>query len=218
MKNLIKEEINEIKYLFGYQRGIVISEQPSSEEPIHVESPYLLDKVETAIKITGKINATDEILSNLKGKTLYIYNKPTTCNTASMKNMIGGKEATTDDTVLPFTYTIKNAQINTKESGIGREEVSSVASVIYMELEPSKTSFVDDDLKFAIEPMTLFIAWRKETGWKIRFGGGGRRQPVYNECLEKALNEMLPNGLTTIEKEKTDFGYNPNDDYDSNVA
>lgn len=27
MKNLIKEEINEIKYLFGYQRGVVISEQ-----------------------------------------------------------------------------------------------------------------------------------------------------------------------------------------------
>lgn len=28
MKNLIKEEIDEIKYLFGYQRGVVISEQP----------------------------------------------------------------------------------------------------------------------------------------------------------------------------------------------
>lgn len=212
MKNLLKEELSQIQYLMGYKKGVVISEQTTDDDDIHIKSPYLLDKVETAIKITGKINATDEILSNLKGKTLYIYNKPTTCNTGSMKNMIDGKEATTDDTVLPFTYTIKNAQINTKESGIGREEVSSSTSFIYMELEPSKTSFVDDDLKFAIEPMTLFIGWKKETGWKIRFGGGGRRQPVYNECLEKALNEMLPNGLTTIEKEKTDFGYIPGDD------
>ena len=27
MKNLLKEEINDIKYLFGYKKGVVISEQ-----------------------------------------------------------------------------------------------------------------------------------------------------------------------------------------------
>jgi hypothetical protein len=33
----------------------VINEQPSKEEPTKIKSPYILDKVETAIKITGKI-------------------------------------------------------------------------------------------------------------------------------------------------------------------
>jgi hypothetical protein len=212
MKNLIKEEINEIKYLFGYQRGVVISEQPSKEEPTKIKSPYILDKVETAIKITGKIDSTDELLTNLIKKKLYIYNKPTTCNTSAMKNMIGGKEATTDDTVLPFPYIIDVVKVNSKEAFIGKELPSPNTPFIYMVLTPSQEKYDDKDLSLKIEQITLFIMWRKETGWKIHSGGGDRRQPVYNACLEKALNEMLPDGLAKIKKEKTDFGYVQGDD------
>jgi hypothetical protein len=189
----------------------VINEQPSKEEPTKIKSPYILDKVETAIKITGKINSTDELLDNLIGKKLYIYNKPTTCNTSAMKNMIGGKEATTDDTILPFPYIISVAKVNSKEAFIGKELPSPNVSFIYMELTPSQESYEDKDLSLKIEKITLYIMWKKETGWKIQFGGGGRRQPVYNACLEKALNEMLPTGLATVKKEKTDFGYVPKD-------
>ena len=192
----------------------VISEQPSEEEPTDIKSPYILDKVETAIKITGKIDSTDKLLENLIGKTLYIYNKPTTCNTSSIKNMIGGKEATTDDTVLPFPYTISVARVNSKEAFIGKELPSPNVSFIYMELNPSQESYDDKDLSLKIEKITLYIMWKKETGWKILYGGGGRRQPVYNACLEKALNEMLPTGLATVKKEKTDFGYVQGDDKD----
>ena len=189
----------------------VISEQPSKEEPTKIKSPYILDKVETAIKITGKINSTDELLNNLIGKKLYIYNKPTTCNTSAMKNMIGGKEATTDDTILPFPYIISVAKVNSKEAFIGKELPSPNVSFIYMELTPSQESYEDKDLNLQLATITLFIMWKKETGWKIKFGGGGRRQPVYNACLEKALNEILPTGLATVKKEKTDFGYVPGD-------
>ena len=189
----------------------VISEQPSKEEPTKIKSPYILDKVETAIKITGKINSTDELLNNLIGKKLYIYNKPTTCNTSAMKNMIGGKEATTDDTILPFPYIISVAKVNSKEAFIGKELPSPNVSFIYMELTPSQESYEDKDLNLQLATITLFIMWKKETGWKILYGGGGRRQPVYNACLEKALNEILPTGLATVKKEKTDFGYVPGD-------
>ena len=212
MKNLIKEEINEIKYLFGYQRGVVISEQPSKEEPTDIKSPYILDKVEKAIKLTGKIDSTDELLTNLIGKKLYIYNKITTCNTSTMENIKGGKVATTDDTVLPFPYIIDVVSVNSKDAFIGKELPSPNTPFIYMVLKPSKEKYDDKDLSLKIEQITLFIMWKKETGWKIHSGGGDRRQPVYNACLEKALNEMLPDGLAKIKKEKTDFGYVQGDD------
>ena len=189
----------------------VISEQPSEEEPTDIKSPYILDKVESAIKITGKIDSTDEILTSLLGKTLYIYNKPTTCNTSAMKNMIGGKEATTDDTVLPLSYTIDVVKVNSKEAFIGKELPSPNVTFIYMELNPIQPSYKDKNLNLKIEKITLYIMWEKETGWKIKFGGGARRQEVYNACLENALNKLLPTGLATVKKEKTDFGYVPKD-------
>ena len=189
----------------------VINEQPSKEEPTKIKSPYILDKVENAIKITGKIDSTDKLLENLLGKTLYMYNKPTTCNTSAMKNMIGGKEATTDDTILPFPYIISVVKVNSKEAFIGKELPSPNVSFIYMKLKPSQEKYEDKGLNLELATITLFIMWKKETGWKIQFGGGERRQEVYNACLEKALNEMLPTGLATVKKEKTDFGYVPKD-------
>ncbi len=45
MGNLINEEVNKIKYLFGYQRGVVVSEQEqidkkSAYDPFEEQSPY----------------------------------------------------------------------------------------------------------------------------------------------------------------------------------
>jgi hypothetical protein len=42
MVNLIKEELNKMKYLFGYQRGIVVSEQAevTEDDPFEEQSPY----------------------------------------------------------------------------------------------------------------------------------------------------------------------------------
>jgi len=34
MENNIKKELNEIKYLFNYKKGVVISEQPENTEDI----------------------------------------------------------------------------------------------------------------------------------------------------------------------------------------
>ena len=33
MKNILKEEMNQIQYLFGYKRGIVVSEQTDPNAP-----------------------------------------------------------------------------------------------------------------------------------------------------------------------------------------
>ena len=41
-KEIIKEELNQMKYLFGYKRGIVISEQEVDEEKLVVD-PYTLE-------------------------------------------------------------------------------------------------------------------------------------------------------------------------------
>ena len=42
MKNLVNEELNKMKYLFGYQRGIVVSEQAevTEDDPFEEQSPY----------------------------------------------------------------------------------------------------------------------------------------------------------------------------------
>lgn len=43
MKNLLKEEINEIQYLFGYKRGFVISEQDTNQNELKIK--YELSKL-----------------------------------------------------------------------------------------------------------------------------------------------------------------------------
>ena len=68
MKHLIKEEINEIKYLFGYQRGVIISEQPSSDfNPYITEST--LDKKSFEVKMeTAPEDNIDNAINSLVGK------------------------------------------------------------------------------------------------------------------------------------------------------
>jgi hypothetical protein len=41
-KEIIKEELNQMKYLFGYKRGVIISEQEIDEEKLIVD-PYTLE-------------------------------------------------------------------------------------------------------------------------------------------------------------------------------
>ena len=50
-KEIIKEELNQMKYLFGYKRGIVISEQEIDEEKLIVD-PYTLEAINGNIRIT----------------------------------------------------------------------------------------------------------------------------------------------------------------------
>ena len=60
-KEIIKEELNQMKYLFGYKRGIVISEQEMDEEKLIV-SPYTLEAR------NGNVMVTDT-----KAKKVYVY-------------------------------------------------------------------------------------------------------------------------------------------------
>ena len=41
-KKIIKEELNQMKYLFGYKRGVIISEQEIDEDKLIVD-PYTLE-------------------------------------------------------------------------------------------------------------------------------------------------------------------------------
>jgi len=50
-KEIIKEELNQMKYLFGYKRGIVISEQEIDEDKL-VVTPYTLEAIGGNVKIT----------------------------------------------------------------------------------------------------------------------------------------------------------------------
>ena len=52
-KEIIKEELNQMKYLFGYKRGIVISEQEVDEEKLVVD-PYTLEARNGNVMITEK--------------------------------------------------------------------------------------------------------------------------------------------------------------------
>lgn len=60
-KKIIKEELNQMKYLFGYKRGVVISEQEIDEDKL-VVTPYTLESTGGNIKIT-----------DTKTKKSYIY-------------------------------------------------------------------------------------------------------------------------------------------------
>ena len=68
MKHLIKEEINEIKYLFGYQRGVVISEQTYSDVKPHI-TESTLDKKSFEDKMkTASEDDIDSVINSLVGK------------------------------------------------------------------------------------------------------------------------------------------------------
>jgi DNA gyrase/topoisomerase IV subunit A len=60
-KKIIKEELNQMKYLFGYKRGVVISEQEIDEDKL-VVTPYTLEATGGNIKIT-----------DTKTKKSYVY-------------------------------------------------------------------------------------------------------------------------------------------------
>ncbi len=60
-KEIIKEELNQMKYLFGYKRGVVISEQEIDEDKL-VVTPYTLEA------INGNVRITDT-----KTKKSYVY-------------------------------------------------------------------------------------------------------------------------------------------------
>ena len=63
-KEIIKEELNQMKYLFGYKRGIVISEQEIDEDQL-VVSPYTLEAR------NGNVMVTDT--TDTKTKKVYAY-------------------------------------------------------------------------------------------------------------------------------------------------
>jgi rubrerythrin len=68
MKHLIKEEINEIKYLFLYQRGVVISEQTYSDVKPHI-TESTLDKKSFEVKMeTAPEDNIDNAINSLVGK------------------------------------------------------------------------------------------------------------------------------------------------------
>ena len=54
-KKIIKEELNQMKYLFGYKRGVVISEQEIDEDKL-VVNPYILSAENGNIKVTDTQN------------------------------------------------------------------------------------------------------------------------------------------------------------------
>ncbi len=60
-KEITKEEVNQMKYLFGYKRGVVISEQELSEDKL-VATPYTLEATNGNVKIT-----------DTKTNKIYIY-------------------------------------------------------------------------------------------------------------------------------------------------
>lgn len=60
-KEIIKEELNQMKYLFGYKRGVIISEQEIDEDKL-VATPYTLEAIGGNVKIT-----------DAKTKKSYIY-------------------------------------------------------------------------------------------------------------------------------------------------
>jgi hypothetical protein len=60
-KEIIKEELNQMKYLFGYKRGVIISEQEIDEDKL-VVTPYTLEATGGYIKIT-----------DTKTKKSYVY-------------------------------------------------------------------------------------------------------------------------------------------------
>ena len=60
-KKIIKEELNQMKYLFGYKWGVVISEQEIDEDKL-VVTPYTLEATGGNIKIT-----------DTKTKKSYVY-------------------------------------------------------------------------------------------------------------------------------------------------
>jgi len=65
MKNILKEEINQIKYLFGYKRGVVISEQVDTEK----QKEYLIKKqmvmdINNENKYDNVISYFDSLINN----------------------------------------------------------------------------------------------------------------------------------------------------------
>jgi hypothetical protein len=50
MNNLINEEIESIKYLFGYKKGKVISEQQTTVTPTAATAPELITKIQSILK------------------------------------------------------------------------------------------------------------------------------------------------------------------------
>ena len=77
-KEIIKEELNQMKYLFGYKRGIVISEQEIDEDQL-VVSPYTLEAIGGNVKIT-----------DTKTKKSYIYSLSAYGVKVTVKDFPGG--------------------------------------------------------------------------------------------------------------------------------
>ena len=72
-KKLINEEINNIKYLFGYKPGRVISEQDMSYTP-EMDEDLEFEEKETMNSILEKHNLLDELTESREG-TAFFKNK-----------------------------------------------------------------------------------------------------------------------------------------------
>jgi len=58
MSNLVNEELETMKYLFGYQKGKVISEQEKAVAPSTLTAPDVIKKIQTILntKYGAKLN------------------------------------------------------------------------------------------------------------------------------------------------------------------
>ena len=72
-KEIIKEELNQMKYLFGYKRGVIISEQEVDEEKM-VVNPYTLEAR------NGNVMINDTITKKVYAYSLSAYGVKVTVN------------------------------------------------------------------------------------------------------------------------------------------
>jgi hypothetical protein len=72
-KEIIKEELNQMKYLFGYKRGVIISEQEIDEDKLIVD-PYTLEAR------NGNVMVSDTNTKKVYAYSLSAYGMKVTVN------------------------------------------------------------------------------------------------------------------------------------------
>lgn len=106
MKNILKEEINQIQYLFGYKKGVVISEQadPNTSKKIGMvqnmkdkeTDPNMIALYDSLIDYYTKLSKGETVKSPDERYTNFIDSKFTTqtpelpkAETANLGNLVG---------------------------------------------------------------------------------------------------------------------------------
>ena len=106
MKNLLKEEINDIKYLFGYKKGVVISEQDGLSNTPKQLFTYINGQKElntTFLSGSGEIGkwVGEEVKNwcntNATGDTVCVLGKSMDTETAKRMKLHSSKLAANND-------------------------------------------------------------------------------------------------------------------------